>query len=109
MSHYGVEEWTDFVRGLVREENQQPMREHLAECDECAEKARLLEKVTLAARSLIGTSRCSCIGVVTSLTDLMRTSSVEYFIDFRPGFAPRKPPNGLFFERHDSNLVGIAV
>lgn len=51
MSHYGVEEWTDFVRGLVREENQQPMREHLAECDACAEKARLLEKVTLAART----------------------------------------------------------
>ncbi len=51
MNHYGVEEWTDFVRGLVRDENQRPMREHLAECEECASKARLLEKVTLAARS----------------------------------------------------------
>ena len=51
MSHYGVEEWTDFVRGLVRSESRQPMRRHLSECEDCAQKARLLEKVTLAARS----------------------------------------------------------
>lgn len=51
MSHYGVEEWTDYVRGLVRDEEKQPMREHLAGCDECTEKARLLERVTWAARS----------------------------------------------------------
>ncbi len=50
MNHYGVEEWTDFVRGLVRSKESRPMRQHLAECRDCADKARLLEKVTLAAR-----------------------------------------------------------
>lgn len=85
MHHYGVEEWTDYVRGLMPAEQLQPMREHLEGCLECALKAQLLETVIRAARSDATAEPLG--GVVRSVK--------AYFTVRQPSAIRRVKPTGL--------------
>lgn len=50
MSHYHIEQWADFVRGLLSGNERGKMREHLASgCAECNATVRFLTRVTETA------------------------------------------------------------
>jgi hypothetical protein len=51
MTHFSVEAWTDFVRQMIPEASQVPMREHRDACRECAAIEKALRSVVeLATR-----------------------------------------------------------
>lgn len=51
MTHFQLEQWVDFVRGLVPEPERDSMREHLDNgCAECTQAVALLRIVVTAAR-----------------------------------------------------------
>jgi hypothetical protein len=52
MKHFGLAEWTDFVRGLVEKSARPALEHHLASgCRKCRHTADLLRKLVMAARS----------------------------------------------------------
>ena len=51
MKHFGIEQWTDFVRGLVEEKRQAVMEKHLSlGCKSCQRLANLLQQVVRAGK-----------------------------------------------------------
>jgi len=54
MKHYGMDQWVDFVRGLLPETETTMMREHLLEgCSECKLVADFCEQLTSVCRSMV--------------------------------------------------------
>ncbi len=50
MKHFGIDKWTDFVRGLVEDSARVAMERHLASgCRKCRHTADLLHKAAVAA------------------------------------------------------------
>ncbi len=40
----------ELIRGELRETDCEPIRQHLAECDECRDEQQVFEKLTIAVR-----------------------------------------------------------
>lgn len=49
MRHFRQDEWVDFVRGLVRTNQEKAMRDHLQDCESCGQTESLWRRVRQAA------------------------------------------------------------